>query len=127
MLRPLSGRVSCREYLGQLEIAAGDGLAEAKNELYDAINCGAAAAHIPTNLVEQLALGGRLVVPIGPVGQGQWLTSIDRIGPGSSGESIHVEQHRKVIFVPLTSKEDQLENPCWLQAPSVADILAPTN
>jgi protein-L-isoaspartate(D-aspartate) O-methyltransferase len=61
---------------------------------YDGILCAATASHVPPALKEQLAVGGRLVIPVG-VGE-QWLYVIDR------GEAGFTEQRREAVrFVPL--------------------------
>ena len=61
---------------------------------YDAILCAASASHVPPALKEQLAVGGRLVLPVG-VGE-QWLYVIDRTEKGLT------EQKREAVrFVPL--------------------------
>jgi protein-L-isoaspartate(D-aspartate) O-methyltransferase len=66
---------------------------------YDAIIVTAAPDHIPPSLVEQLKDGGRMVIPVGPVGWYQTLWLITKEG----GE---VEYHNKggVQFVPLTGE-----------------------
>jgi protein-L-isoaspartate(D-aspartate) O-methyltransferase len=61
---------------------------------YDGILCAATASHVPPALKEQLAVGGRLVLPVG-VGE-QWLHVIDRSEQGFT------EQKREAVrFVPL--------------------------
>jgi protein-L-isoaspartate(D-aspartate) O-methyltransferase len=64
---------------------------------YDVIIVTAAPDHVPQPLVGQLKEGGRMVIPVGPVGWYQTLWLITREG----GE---VEYHNKggVQFVPLT-------------------------
>jgi protein-L-isoaspartate(D-aspartate) O-methyltransferase len=47
---------------------------------YDVIYVGAAIAEVPQAWLEQLAIGGRLLVPVGPDGGNQKLVSIDRTG-----------------------------------------------
>jgi protein-L-isoaspartate(D-aspartate) O-methyltransferase len=66
---------------------------------YDAIIVTAAPDHIPQPLVEQLKDGGRMVIPVGPVGWYQTLWLITKEG----GET---EYHNKggVQFVPLTGE-----------------------
>jgi protein-L-isoaspartate(D-aspartate) O-methyltransferase len=62
---------------------------------YDGILAAAAPLTVPDALVEQLAPGGRLVVPVGPEGQQQLL----RITRRESG--LHREVLGPVSFVPL--------------------------
>jgi protein-L-isoaspartate(D-aspartate) O-methyltransferase len=61
---------------------------------YDAINVAARTATPPPALVDQLAPGGRLVIPL--VGEGQHLIRLRRSGTG-----VEREQFEKVSFVPL--------------------------
>ena len=66
---------------------------------YDAVIVTAAPDHVPHPLVGQLKDGGRMVIPVGPVGWVQTLWLITKEG----GE---VEYHNKggVQFVPLTGE-----------------------
>lgn len=60
---------------------------------FDAIYVGAAAAEVPHPLVEQLAIGGRLLVAVGPVDGEQILTVVDK-GPDGSCAMVDVEHVR---------------------------------
>ncbi len=51
---------------------------------YDSIIVTAALGHVPAPLVEQLKVGGRLVMPLGPPGDVQYLTVIEKTGPGET-------------------------------------------
>lgn len=62
---------------------------------FDGILVAAAPLTLPETLVKQLALGGRLIVPVGPEGQQQLL----RLTRRESG--IHREVLGQVSFVPL--------------------------
>jgi protein-L-isoaspartate(D-aspartate) O-methyltransferase len=62
---------------------------------YDGILVTAAPVEIPQNLLEQLAIGGRLVIPAGPKGR-QELLQITRTDTGYEREVIS-----QVRFVPL--------------------------
>lgn len=64
---------------------------------YDAIIVTCAADHIPPALVEQLADGGRLVLPVGPPGDQQTLWEVTK-----RGEEIAQKDITGVLFVPLT-------------------------
>ena len=59
------------------------------------------------------------MLPLGPPGQAQWLTTVDKHGEGA--DDIEVRQVMLVVFVPLTSKEDQLTNPLTLMHPDVVN------
>lgn len=70
---------------------------------YDAIHVGASAAEIPEALLNQLAVGGRMVIPVGG-STGQALKVIDRLRDGS----LRKRDEMGVIYVPLTSRDEQL-------------------
>ncbi len=63
---------------------------------YDAILVSAAATKLPRQLVEQLAPGGRIVIPIGETLCSQHLTCIHK-----QGEAIKLEDLGLFSFVPL--------------------------
>ncbi|XP_012531985.1 protein-L-isoaspartate(D-aspartate) O-methyltransferase [Monomorium pharaonis] len=89
---------------GRVELVVGDGrLGYSSHGPYDAIHVGAAAEETPQSLIDQLALGGRLVVPIGPESSGQTLVQIDKTLDGTIKKRSLVG----VAFVPLTDKERQ--------------------
>ena len=62
---------------------------------YDGILVAAAASELPPKLLEQLAVGGRLVIPVGPAGH-QRLTRVTRLADHFEQESLG-----PVSFVPL--------------------------
>jgi protein-L-isoaspartate(D-aspartate) O-methyltransferase len=67
---------------------------------FDAILIAAAGLDVPQALLEQLAIGGRLVAPVGSQdGQNQVLTLVERVGPAQWRES----RLDRVFFVPLKS------------------------
>ena len=50
---------------------------------YDAIHVGAAAETIPDALLDQLANGGRMIIPVGGVNAAQALVQVDRDSAGT--------------------------------------------
>ncbi|CAA0820945.1 Protein-L-isoaspartate O-methyltransferase 1 [Striga hermonthica] len=70
---------------------------------YDAIHVGAASPEIPPALIDQLKPGGRLVIPIGKSSQD--LKVVDKNADGT----ISVRTEFSVRYVPLTSREAQLQ------------------
>ena len=65
---------------------------------YDAILVSAASPHVPTPLVEQLAPGGRMVIPLGDR-DAQTLTLVERAGDGIRSSTMG-----DVRFVPLVGE-----------------------
>lgn len=68
---------------------------------FEAIIVTAAPDHIPQPLVEQLKIGGRLIVPVGPVGGVQTLWLVSRINE----EEVRTQNLGDVRFVPLTRED----------------------
>lgn len=67
---------------------------------FDAVVIAAAGFDVPQALLEQLAVGGRLIAPVAALGgQAQVLTLVERVGPNQWRES----QLDRVFFVPLKS------------------------
>jgi protein-L-isoaspartate(D-aspartate) O-methyltransferase len=66
---------------------------------FDAIVVTAAADRIPPPLVEQLADGGRMIIPVGPPMGEQFLLLVTK-----QGERVRTKQILPVRFVPLTRR-----------------------
>lgn len=87
---------------GNVQVRCGDGtLGWPEHAPYDAIVVAAGGPEPPRPLLEQLAPGGRLVIPIGPSAQIQRLIRIRRRGEDDYTE----EALGDVRFVPLTGAE----------------------
>lgn len=81
-----------------VEITAGDGtLGWAEHGPFDAIIVGAGGPWIPDSLIDQLAEGGRLVMPVGECEHSQRLMKVVRTGP----RSLFRVDLGPVEFVPL--------------------------
>ena len=65
---------------------------------YDAIIVTAAPDHVPTPLVQQLKIGGLMIIPVGPVGGFQRLWLVTRV----SEDEVTTVNLGDVQFVPLT-------------------------
>ena len=77
----------------------GDGYAGWPDEApFDAIVVTAAPDHVPEPLIEQLATGGRLVLPVGPRGGRQELVVLEKQSDGTVDRTRVIS----VRFVPLT-------------------------
>lgn len=96
-----------RERVAQLgydnvEIVEGDGTKGVPQEApFDAILAAASGSHVPKALLEQLSLGGRLVMPVGQPGWVQKLVKVTKREDGSLQQSDLGE----VRFVPLIGEE----------------------
>ncbi|KAI9910287.1 hypothetical protein PsorP6_011074 [Peronosclerospora sorghi] len=77
------------------------------------IHVGAAAVEPPQALMEQLAQGGRLVVPVGAEGSNQVLVEIHR----TDEKSFTTRELMNVSFVPLVRQRTELSHPGGLRLP----------
>ena len=120
VLSPLVGEVRTIEIVPELGERAGGVLEELDYENvatkiadgyygwpeaapYDAIVVTAAASHIPPPLVEQLKVGGRMVIPVGGPFAAQHLMLVEKQPDGS----VTTRQLLPVQFVPFTRAKDQ--------------------
>ena len=87
---------------GNVAIVEGDGTKGWPDEApYDAILAAASGSHIPRPLIEQLAPGGRLVMPVGDPG---WTQELVKVTKQESG-ILKQESLGGVRFVPLIGEE----------------------
>jgi len=103
ILAPLAGgarRVLLEELgLRNVFLRVGDGtLGWPEEAPFDRILVAAAGPEVPPALVEQLAPGGKLILPVGPTAEGQVLRLLERGMDGRLSESDALA----VRFVPLT-------------------------
>jgi protein-L-isoaspartate(D-aspartate) O-methyltransferase len=83
---------------GAVAVKAGDGYAGWPEQApFEAIVVTAAPPRVPQPLLDQLAPGGRLVIPVGETGALQWLEVHTRTPTG-----IEIERVAPVRFVPMT-------------------------
>jgi protein-L-isoaspartate(D-aspartate) O-methyltransferase len=81
----------------RLVLMVGDGWLGVPSEApFDAIHVGAAATSIPQALIDQLAVGGRMVIPVGQPGA-QVFMQVDKI----DANTIHTTEITSVAYVPL--------------------------
>ena len=101
LLAETAARALAAESVGNVTVVAGDGTqGHAEAAPYDAIVVTAAGAEIPPALIEQLADGGRLVMPVGGVDDVQKLVRLRR-----SGDRFHRDDMGAVRFVPLVGDQ----------------------
>lgn len=88
--------------LDNVSIKEGDGSRGCPSEApFDAILAAASGSHVPACLLDQLAPGGRLVMPVGEPGDVQKLVKVLRRHDGS----LEREDLGAVRFVPLVGEE----------------------
>jgi protein-L-isoaspartate(D-aspartate) O-methyltransferase len=100
IIEPLarSARARLRALGVQATLAVGDGhLGSPEQAPYKAILVTAAPAKVPPALVDQLELGGRLIIPVGKEGEKQELLVVRRTREGQE-----VQRVAAVRFVPMT-------------------------
>jgi len=68
---------------------------------YDAIVVAAGGPEVPAALCEQLAIGGRLVIPVGPTARAQQLVRVTRTGE----HEFEQDELIPVAFVPLVGEQ----------------------
>ena len=69
---------------------------------FDAVIVTAALDYVPPPLIEQLKVGGRLVMPLGSTPAGQQLTVVEKITPSETRARSIIP----VAFVPFTRSRD---------------------
>ena len=87
---------------GNVRILQGDGTRGCPDEApFDAILAAASGSHVPKPLLDQLAPGGRLVMPVGDPGWVQELVKVTKRPDGTTSQ----ENLGGVRFVPLIGEE----------------------
>jgi protein-L-isoaspartate(D-aspartate) O-methyltransferase len=89
-----------------VHVLEGDGtLGWAEHAPYDAIVVTAGGPRVPEALLSQLAVEGRLIMPVGPGSRHQRLVRVTRTGT----QEYHYEDLEEVAFVPLIGAEGWTE------------------
>jgi len=92
-----------------VHVLCGDGtLGWPEHAPYDGIVVAASGPEAPRSLIEQLSIGGRLVIPTGPSVREQTLLRITRVNK----DEIEIEELGAVRFVPLIGEQgwEEIEN-----------------
>jgi protein-L-isoaspartate(D-aspartate) O-methyltransferase len=91
-----------RLHYDNVTIVEGDGTRGCADEApFDAILAAASGSHVPQSLIDQLADGGRLVMPVGSPGWPQELVKVTKRADGS----VERQNLGGVRFVPLIGEE----------------------
>ena len=89
----------------KIELILGDGRQGYKAKApYKCIHVGAGSEQIPPELFNQLEIGGRLLIPLGPSGN-QYIHFIDK----TSETTYKDTKGWSVCYVPLTSRQKQIQ------------------
>ena len=89
----------------KIELILGDGRLGYKAKApYKCIHVGAGSEQIPKELFDQLEIGGRLLIPLGPSGN-QYIHFIDK----TSDTTYNDTKGWSVCYVPLTSRQKQIQ------------------
>jgi len=87
---------------GNVTVRAGDGYAGwPERTPFDIILVTAAPERVPPALLEQLAPGGRMVIPVGRQDEEQWLRVVEK----DAGGRIRTREEIPVRFVPMLPKK----------------------
>jgi protein-L-isoaspartate(D-aspartate) O-methyltransferase len=106
-----------------VRVLHGDGtVGWAEHAPYDGIVVAAGGPDVPKPLHEQLTVGGRLVIPIGPTPREQTLVRVTRTGP----DTYEREDLGAVRFVPLIGAQGWADGETPIKAPRVAGSTAVT-
>ena len=90
-----------------VRILQGDGTRGCRDEApFDAILAAASGSHVPRPLIDQLSLGGRLVMPVGDPGWVQELVKVTKRPDGTTEQ----QNLGGVRFVPLIGEEGWRDN-----------------
>jgi protein-L-isoaspartate(D-aspartate) O-methyltransferase len=85
-----------------VEIIEGDGTKGCRDQApFDAILAAASGSHVPRPLVEQLAPGGRIIMPVGDPG---WVQELIKVTKNDDGTLVQ-KNLGGVRFVPLIGEE----------------------
>ena len=102
-----------------IELAVGDGtLGWPEQQPFNAILVAADSPDVPEALKRQLAIGGRLVIPVGTPDAGQSLLKVMR----SSETSFEEESLGPVAFVPLIGEQGWADARSILKDPAIPGI-----
>jgi protein-L-isoaspartate(D-aspartate) O-methyltransferase len=86
----------------RVALRTGDGyLGWPEQAPFDVVIVTAAPPHVPEPLLEQLAVGGRLIVPVGPAADTQSLERWTRKTTDAGRQELTREELLPVLFVPL--------------------------
>jgi protein-L-isoaspartate(D-aspartate) O-methyltransferase len=92
----------------RVSLRVGDGYVGWPEEApFDAILVTAAPERVPPPLLEQVAVGGRLVIPTGAVDRTQYLELWERLRAGDDAEAFRRDVMYGVRFVPLLGRASQ--------------------